>query len=64
MPFFNWDAKDGEPVLNSHFYVFWAINIPFSMLIFLLLILWLQFQGRYRLKIKLSDHAHNVPLDP
>jgi hypothetical protein len=55
MPFFNWDAKDGEPVLNRYFYVFWAINIPFSIAIFFILTLWLQFQGRYRSKeIKLS----------
>lgn len=46
MPFFKWDAKDGEPLVNHRFYIFWAINIPLSVVIFLQLYMWLVFQNR------------------
>lgn len=46
MPFFNWDAKDGEPVVNRRFYIFWAINIPLTLIVLVQLNLWLSFRNR------------------
>jgi hypothetical protein len=46
MPFFKWDAKDGEPVVNHRFYIFWAITIPLSVFIFAQLQMWLMLRKR------------------
>lgn len=39
MTMFNWQAQNGQ-VLSSHFWIYWAVTVPVTLLVLLVWVLW------------------------
>jgi hypothetical protein len=52
MNMFNWQAVQGESVVTSRFWIYWAVTIPFT---FIILGIWLAWLRRHA-------HAENEPI--
>ncbi|EJT99541.1 hypothetical protein DACRYDRAFT_117769 [Dacryopinax primogenitus] len=40
MPFFQWDAPIGEPVVATRFWIYWAVTLPLTLAVLLTWFLW------------------------
>ena len=52
---FNWQADPGKPVVSPRFWVYWAITVPVTVVIFLATLCWVFIQEwlhRYRARIR------------
>jgi hypothetical protein len=43
MPLFNWDATSSSSVLDSRFWIYWAVTVPATFIVLLLWRMWFKF---------------------
>jgi len=48
MPLFDWDAESSRGIVTPHFWVYWAVTIPLTLLTMVIIALWIQVQERKR----------------
>ena len=41
MSMFNWQASGTDPVLSSRFWIYWAVTLPLTLLVFSVWLFWL-----------------------
>jgi hypothetical protein len=62
IPFFNWDATEGEKVINNRFYIYWVVTIPLTIVVLAAWGIWvraiLRTYSREDAKIGISNHEH------
>ena len=46
MPLFNWSNDPGDSVLNSHFWVYWAVTVPLTVAVLSTWWLWKEWRHR------------------
>jgi len=46
MPMFNWQASDGSQIVSGWFWVYWAVAVPLTVVIGVLILRWVMVQGR------------------
>ncbi|KAK2790501.1 hypothetical protein FQN52_005518 [Onygenales sp. PD_12] len=47
MDMFNWQAAKDEAVLSSRFYIYWAVAVPLTLVVFIVWFLWLRSTNKH-----------------
>lgn len=42
MPLFDWEAKPGEPVMTSRFWIYWVVTVPLTLVVVTTWLVWLK----------------------
>jgi hypothetical protein len=42
IPMFNWDATEGEKVVENRFYIYWAVTIPLTIVVLAVWAIWVR----------------------
>ena len=59
MPLFNWTAMDGENVTEDRFWVYWAVTVPLTIIVLLLLFIWFRVQDQNAKESKKEAEDHS-----
>lgn len=66
MNMFNWQAAPGEPIVASHFWVYWVVTGPLTLTVVTLWLVWLRTHNqreRFPFEERLASISPNVSLN-